>query len=274
MVIREIEHFSIGQIADSGQCFRMRQIDESTYEVIANDRRITVRQQGRTCTFSCDREAFAFWEHYFDLSEDYGRYIGAIEETDQFLQRAAAFGSGIRILRQDLWEMLVTFLVTQMNNIKRIRRCIDNLCTRYGSLVTDGTNTPYYAFPTAAQLTGATVEDLMACNLGYRARYVREAARRVASGECDLDRIRHMSYPDAKKALLTFFGVGEKVAECICLFGLHMLSAFPVDTHIKKVLDRQYPAGFPKQIYAGYEGVLQQYIFHYDLKAESTLEML
>ena len=106
----------------------------------------------------------------------------------------------------------------------------------------------------------------MPCNLGYRSKYVVRSARQAASGEVDLEAIKEMSYPRVREELQKLFGVGGKVADCICLFALHHLDAFPVDTHIRQVFDAQYPAGFPFERYRGFAGVLQQYIFYYDLK--------
>ena len=123
----------------------------------------------------------------------------------------------------------------------------------------------YCGFPGPEALAGLGEDELMACNLGYRSKYVVRAARQVASGEMDLDRVSKMSYGEAKEELLKLFGVGEKVAECICLFALHHLEAFPVDTHISQALERHYRRGFPRRRYKGILGVMQQYIFYYEL---------
>ncbi len=133
-----------------------------------------------------------------------------------------------------MWETLVSFLISQQNNIVRIRRCIDNLCERYGERRLSDGGRMYCGFPGPEALAGLGEDELMACNLGYRSKYVVRAAKQVASGEMDLDRVSKMSYGEAKEELLKLFGVGEKVAECICLFALHHLEAFPVDTHISQ----------------------------------------
>lgn len=172
-------------------------------------------------------------------------------------------GFGIRILRQDLWEMIVSFLISQQNNIVRIRRCIDNISRRYGRKLQPE---ELYAFPTPEELAEATEEELRECNLGYRAKYVLRAARDVVSGTVSLEKIAGMDYPEAREELLKLYGVGEKVADCICLFALHQLQAFPVDTHIRQALDQHYKKGFPKRRYRGMEGIMQQYIFYFELK--------
>ena len=161
--------------------------------------------------------------------------------------------------------MIVSFIVSQQNNIKRIRKCISLLCRRYGEEKAAASGKRYYDFPTAKALAGASFEELYACNLGYRSRYIHETAVSIAEGAVDLEAVRKMDYLAAKAELMKLCGVGIKVAECICLFALHKTEAFPVDTHISKVLTAQYPSGFPFDRYKGYAGTLQQYIFYYDL---------
>ena len=269
MVKRTIENFSMAQICDSGECFRMTPIDESTYSVIASGRYLEVEQHGTECIFSCDEAEFEeFWKIYFDLDVDYISYIETIDPNDIYLANAAAFGSGIRILRQNLWEMIVSFLISQQNNIVRIRRCIQNICEKYGEQKTNYRGEIYYTFPTPEALAVLPDDELKECNLGYRSKYVVRTARSIVSGEVDLAAIEKMPYKKAKEALLQLFGVGVKVADCICLFGLHHLQAFPIDTHIRRALDEHYKRGFPKRRYKGYEGVLQQYIFYWELRGK------
>ena len=266
MTEKIIENFKLSQICGSGQCFRMERIGEDTFRVLAGDRYLEARQQGMRCTFSCSEEEFAkFWQNYFDLEEDYGKYIRQINPRDGYLTRAAAFGDGIRILRQDLWEMIVSFLISQQNNIVRIRRCIGNICEKYGEPRVNFRGEPYWAFPTPESLAPLEEDELKDCNLGYRSKYVVRAARAVVSGERDLEQIKGLPYRKAREELLQFFGVGEKVADCICLFALHQLEAFPVDTHIRQALEAHYKRGFPNRRYRGSRGVMQQYIFYYEL---------
>ena len=363
--IRESE-FDIEKIADSGQCFRMKKLpgdgdhnkDALKYEIIARDRRVIVTQfpgsfvvdpsvteplkkeqlvkgdvresaEAGTYLFNCSSEEYnSFWKSYFDIDtdSDYEMIRSLVDPKDEYLTKAVNTGYGIRILRQDLWEMIVTFLISQQNNIPRIHKCIDNICHEYGRYVevpgceVSGCEVPgckeesgnenyyddaagnilrqnapvsgYYAFPTPESLAHLGEDDLMPCNLGYRSKYVVRAARSVAEGSLDLDAIYRMDYPQAREELLKIYGVGAKVADCICLFGLHHLEAFPVDTHIKQVLEREYgesptgrkevsrtrdrlvtrssgiDAGFPFERYGKYAGVIQQYIFYYELQRQ------
>lgn len=271
MVAVTREHFSIGQICESGQCFRLRKLEgagkpEEKYILTAFGRYLEIEQKKNEVFFDCTQEEYEqVWKRYFDLEEDYGRIIEMIDERDAYLLRAAEYGSGIRILRQDLWEMIVSFIISQQNNIKRIQKCIDLLCQKYGEEKYTEKGGSYYDFPKPEALAKTELEDLYACNLGYRSRYIHDTAESVSRGEVDLARLKEMSYRAAKAELMKLRGVGVKVAECVCLFGLHKTEAFPVDTHINKVLCQQYPQGFPFERYKGYEGTLQQYIFYYDL---------
>ena len=162
--------------------------------------------------------------------------------------------------------MIITFLISQQNNITRIRGCVERLCQHYGKHLKAEDGTGYYAFPTPEELVKATEEELRALGMGYRARYLVETSRSVCQGEISLEKIQSMRYYGrARKELLKLSGVGEKVADCICLFALHHMDAFPVDTHIKQVLDAHYRRGFPNRRYRGMRGIMQQYIFYYEL---------
>lgn len=258
----------------------MRQKDENTYSIIASGRYLEITKEnapenepednhdGKEWSFRCEggeEEFESFWREYFDLGTDYGAYIARINPKDAYLVNAAECGAGIRILKQDLWEMIVSFLISQQNNIIRIRRCIQNICEGYGEPRTNFCGETYYTFPTPDVLAELEEDELKLCNLGYRSKYVVRTARSVVSGEVNLDEICGMPYPEAREELLKLYGVGGKVADCICLFALHKLQAFPVDTHIKQALAAHYRGGFPKRRYQGFEGVLQQYIFYREL---------
>lgn len=275
MVTIEKENFSIKQICESGQCFRLKLLEETEdmdgkvhrrYGLPAFGKYLEIRQCGRQTEFFCSEEEFdTIWKDYFDLEEDYGRMIASIDPEDNYLSRAAVYGSGIRILRQDLWEMIVSFIISQQNNIKRIRKCIELLCRKYGIQYQTASGNVYYSFPAPEALANAQTRELYACNLGYRSRYIKETAAAVCKGEIELEKLITMDYQEAAKELRRLCGVGAKVADCICLFALHKTEAFPIDTHISKVLQKQYPNGFPFERYPGYAGSLQQYIFYYDL---------
>lgn len=261
-----LDNFSIEQICRSGQCFRMSELQDGAYEVIAFGRYLKVHQNLSEVTFDCSQEEYNdIWVPYFDLNRNYGEIISSIDKNDQYLVNAAKNGSGIRILRQDLWEMIITFIISQRNNIKRIRKSISGLCQEFGEEKTSENGTVYYDFPTSEALYKADIERINSKSVGYRDKYIKKAAEAIFLGEFDLASLYDMEYDEAKNKLLTLFGVGEKVANCICLFGLHHVEAFPIDTHIIQVLDREYKSGFPFEKYEGYAGILQQYMFFNEL---------
>lgn len=288
MITKALKNFNLRQIADSGQCFRMVPCDpnrsQTAYRVISGRHFLIVEQTGDEVTFHCPNDEFAFWEHYFDLKTDYDTYIRAIDPMDDYLSRAAAFGSGIRILNQDLWEMIITFIISQQKTIPAIRTLVEALSEKYGTRnkIPPTVSGYYYAFPSPEELNRASLDDLLALKLGYRAKYIKRTCEDVCSGKLDLDRLMKLNYADSMEVLLSCYGIGVKVANCICLFGLHHIGAFPVDTWIKKILLREYAPkscctghvpetrlcealieeNFSK--YPGFAGVLQQYIFFYE----------
>ena len=266
MVKIKTTNFDLAHICESGQCFRMTQTEPNKYEIIATDKYLYAEQYDDEVTFYCEEEEFEnFWRHYFDLDTDYQAFKDAVDPEDEYLNSAVKLGSGIRILNQDLWEMIVSFLISQQNNITRIRKCINNISMKYGEKKTADNGTVYYAFPTPEAFIGLPEDALMECNLGYRSKYVVRTAKMIVDGDISLEAIEKMSYKEAKEELLKLYGVGKKVADCICLFALHKLEAFPIDTHINQALNASYPKGFPFDRYEGFEGVIQQYIFFYEL---------
>ena len=179
MLTIEMDNFDLGQICRSGQCFRMDQIGDDRYRVIAGDKYLELTQERGIVNFFCPEEDFIFfWIRYFDLDCDYSEYINMINPRDKYLTAAGEMGSGIRILQQDLWEMIISFLISQQNNITRIKKCIENISREFGVRKTSSTGAEYYAFPTAEALALATEEQLRECNLGYRAKYVLDTARK------------------------------------------------------------------------------------------------
>jgi N-glycosylase/DNA lyase len=228
------------------------------------------------------------WRGYFDLDRDYAQIRQRVS-IDGFMQKAAAYGAGIRILRQDKWETLCSFIVSQQNNIPRIKRIIAKLCEMFGDAIGfRGGEAPYaaenpecrknhgnpdaaqpsctkvyHAFPPPERLASLREDDLAPLRCGYRASYIIGAARAVASGALDLDALAGGSAEDARAALKGLRGVGDKVADCVLLFGLHMLDAFPRDVWINRAVAERYGPGFDPAVFAPYAGVAQQYMYHY-----------
>lgn len=261
----------IEQIARSGQCFRMgrRAEEPGIWAVAAAEEYVEVMKEGDAFLFSCKEDKFKEkWAGYFDLKADYSVYKRSIDAGDLYLLKAAECGWGVRILNQDLWEMIVTFLISQNNNITRITGSVDKLCRTLGEERKGsgfGGERTYYAFPQPEAVVRAGMEGLSSLGLGYRDKYILEAAVKCsgAAGKAWLQSLGRADYETAHKMLMEQYGIGRKVADCICLFGLHHVGAFPVDTHVKQILEAYYPQGFPMERYKGYAGILQQYMFYY-----------
>lgn len=270
MIRKTIRNFDLGQISRSGQCFRMENLSGNTWRLIAFGRYLEVQQQGEQVEFSCSEEEFEnIWRNYFDLDTDYEKVKQSIDPEDGYLLKAARLGGGIRILRQELWEMIVTFIISQRNNIPRIKKCVETICREFGEEKRDFRDRTYHVFPTPQALAKAGEERLRECGLGYRAPYIAKTAWLVCTKDVDLCSLEKLEYGKAREELLRLNGVGGKVADCISLFGLHHMEAFPIDTHIQQMLTR-YPDGFPFEKYRGFAGVLQQYAFYYELFGEES----
>ena len=266
MIIRIPDDFNMEKIADSGQCFRWTKAGDHMYRIIAGESSLYITALEDEC-YDLDyteEEYDRFWLDYFDLKEDYRTIRGRIDrEKDPFLWQAAEHEKGIRILRQDPWEMLVTFIISQNKNIPAIRRCVELLSESCGKRIMDSRGQEYYAFPKPAAIMALTENDLMSCKLGYRWKYVHAAAEAVVNGTIDLDMLAEADEKTTISNLTNLFGVGVKVANCVSLFGLHHIDAFPVDVWIKRILAQEYPDGYPYQKYSPYNGIYQQYMFAY-----------
>ena len=260
----------IRKIAESGQCFRLNEISRQYWRLVAFEKVLHVRE---LCPceyeFDCSEEEFLqLWHRYFDLDTDYFEMMKRIPSEDVFVRDAVEFGRGMRILQQEPWEMLISFIISQRKNILGIKKCIELLSFYFGEKLD---NQGSYAFPTPEALSLGSDEHLGNCSLGYRFPYVRKAAQMVYSGELDLKALSSMNSntlpdPDLLTLLLSVPGVGPKVAQCVMLFGFHRLDAFPVDVWIDRVVKKYYDGAFPMDQYPGFAGVIQQYIFYYAKK--------
>lgn len=254
------EHFDIQKIADSGQCFRISKTVDDRWQVVASDKLAYVDVCGTDhYLINCSDEDNSFWTEYFDLDQDYQKYADSVDPEDHFLTEAIEYGKGIRILKQDPWEMLITFIISQRRSIPSIKTCVERICSRWGSMLEPGV----YSFPDPDALSKASLEELCQCGLGYRAEYVFLAAKDVAEHELDLDALKTYSDDQLYSALLSLRGVGAKVANCVMLFGFYRIASFPIDVWIDRVQKEHYDGRFPVELYNGFAGIIQQYIFFY-----------
>jgi len=194
------------------------------------------------------------WQDYFDLSRSYDE-LRLQYATDLTLEKAIAHSPGLRLMRQDSWEMLITFILSQNSNIPRIKGMVSRICEGFGTLLPNGG----YTFPKAEALVDANLSDIKS---GYREDYIKDASRRVADGRLNLDKLMHVSSEELRAALLEVHGIGPKVADCVMLFGFGRVECFPLDVWMKRVMEEYYPDGFPKNL-QDTAGIAQQFLFHY-----------
>jgi N-glycosylase/DNA lyase len=245
----KLPHIDLNTTFNCGQCFCWHERDGEFHGC-----GVVVRQANDGVIIRGVSESdIPRWERYFCADMDYTALIERFS-ADSVLKSACAFAPGIRVLRQEPFETLISFIVSQNNNIARITGILNKM----PSLA----RCPEDGFPAPEDLARLSECDLAELKLGYRARYVLDAAKKVESGEIMLDEIQNMDYNSAKRELLRIVGVGEKVADCVLLFGFGKYEAFPRDVWIKRVLARCYPDGLPDCI-RGYEGIAQQFLFHY-----------
>ena len=263
---------SVYSTFDCGQCFRFDPVADSAYATeytgVARGRRIGFAQNepGEIFIIGADEEDFPVWCDYLALDVDYDRINEAMIEgvpegaDREMTRRAVAASRGIRILRQDRWEALCSFIISQNNNIPRIKKIIGALCEKYGEDIGGA-----YDFPSAASLCKAGEEAIFALRTGFRAKYIVAAAKAVSEDDGFLERVASSaSYEDAEEILVSLKGVGPKVAECTLLFGFERYDAFPVDVWIRKVLARRYSAGFDYHVFGDCAGIAQQYLFYFE----------
>lgn len=215
---------------------------------------------------SCSWEEYdKIWKKYFDLDTNYQYYIDHIDPDDAFLKAAVAAGDGIRILRQDIWETIVSFMISQNNNIPRIKKTIEGLCEFYGKGHMEDDGYCWYEFPTPEDMKDIDEEAMQALGFGYRDKYIKKLVENVLSGEINLDILTDetLEDTDVENYLKSIYGIGAKVASCIMLFGLHRIDSLPKDTWINKIIREEYNGKFPVDMYAGFVGVIQQYMFNY-----------
>ena len=244
---------------ECGQCFRWNADENGGYVGVASGRAARVFTRGGMAVIECDEADIGFWREYLDMDTD---YVKARESVmlGEYLTECAEYGRGIRILRQDKWEALCSFIISQCNNIPRIKSIVEKLCAMFGEAM----ETPWgvkYSFPTASRVALLEEPELAPLRSGYRAAYIINAARAVASGDIDLEYAATLDGNEARKYLKSLNGVGDKVANCAVLFGLHRMDAFPVDVWIKRALKENLPAGFDPATLGDYAGLAQQYMF-------------
>jgi len=261
LILTEIKNFIPSQVLDCGQCFRWRSNgDSSKYTGIAHGRQLEISLENEALVLKnvslCEFKQL--WEDYFDLGRNYEE-LRQHYAADDTLGKATAFSPGLRIMRQDTWETLVTFILSQNSNIPRIKGMVSHLCESFGQALPRGGG---FAFPKPEDLVSLSIEDLASVRSGYRADYIIDAARRAADGRLNLKELENMPSEDVRQALMEVHGVGPKVADCVLLYGFGRVEKYPLYVWMKRVMAEYYPQGFPVEL-IDTAGIAQQFLFHY-----------
>lgn len=272
LIVTGLKDFKLNHIFDCGQCFRFNSVCENTYFGVAHGKALKISQLDDIVTlYDTSKEDFEnIWFDFFDLNRDYGE-IKSTLSSDSVMREAISYGDGIRILNQDLWESVVSFIISASNNIPRIKGIIERFCESFGEKI-EYMGGLYYSFPTPEKVASLTREDLSVIRAGYRDKYILDAAKKFCSGELSDKYIKSISTPDAKKALMSINGIGNKVSDCILLFGLGRADSFPVDVWIKRIMEYCYfdseksiseISKFAEDKFGILGGFAQQYLFFY-----------
>jgi len=271
IVLTGYNSFNIAETLECGQCFRYEKLSGLEYHIIANSRSLFIRQvKDATLFYKTSAEDFErIWIPYFDLNRDYRAVKDTLAANDLVMRDASEYAGGIRILRQEPWECLVSFIISQNNNIPRIRKITDTLAKTFGKPLGDNA----YAFPSPEDLAKVSLDDLLACKTGFRAKYIQYAVKNVIAGDIDLNALNNMDTDAARESLISLKGVGGKIADCVLLFAYGRYGVFPTDVWIKRVMQYFY---FNKQNasitdihklaknrFGEYAGFAQQYLYVY-----------
>ena len=250
--------FDLAETLDCGQAFRWEEIGENKWQGIAIGRELIIEQKGNKHIFHCSEEDFnSIWKSYFDLEEDYEGIRSRLSELSPVLKEASSFAPGIRILRQEPWEAVCSFIISQNNNIPRIKGIIKRLCELCGEKVGSG-----YSFPKAEVIALRDAEFLAPIRSGFRAKYILDAAKRFTEDKEFAGKIEKLPLEEARKELMTIKGIGPKVSDCALLYGFHRTECFPMDVWMKRAMSTLLPEVDPSS-FGKDAGIAQQYIFHY-----------
>lgn len=261
-MIKKIKNLNLRTIANSGQCFRMYEVEENVFNIFSVDKMLRVKViNNNTFDFDCSEKEFKYYSHYFDLSDNYDKYSKVCKKSDKFLKKCIEFSNGLRILNQDKFEMIISFIISQRKSVKAIQTSIERMCKLSGKKIKNKYG-EFYAFPSAKEILKLSKSKLLSCGMGYRTDYIIEFCKDYIAGKYNLEELNKLSDEELINTLLTIKGVGIKVASCVALFAYHRMSICPIDVWISRVLDKKYNGKIPKE-YEKYAGMIQQYWFNY-----------
>lgn len=274
VILEGVADFDPKHIFECGQCFRWHRQDDGSYTGVAKGKVINVsKDNDKIYLNNTNLEDFnTIWYNYFDLGTNYTEIKNTLKNMDEYLDRACEFGWGIRILQQDGWEMLVSFIISSNNRIPMIQKAIENLSRNYGKFIGEYEGKQYYAFPTPEELNKASQEEIRACQTGFRDKYIKSTTESVIENKENISAYTNLSTEECIKELTKFNGVGPKVGDCIALFGMQKYDTFPVDVWVKRVMQEFYveeDMSLPKirkyaiDKFGDLAGFAQQYLFYY-----------
>lgn len=272
VVIGGIKNFDLHNVFECGQCFRWNKTETGSYIGVAfgKVREVDKINNDLIMYNTCLKEFYEIWEDYFDLKRDYSD-IKEVLSTDPVLKESIEFGSGIRILRQDPFELTISFIISANNRIPMIKKAIQNICEKWGNKI-EYKGGEYYTFPSLGQLNNVTVEELEKCSTGFRAKYIADTVKKICNKEMNLIEIKELNDDECHKKMQEFMGVGPKVADCIILFSMQKYSVFPVDVWVKRAMQHFYLAPevslpkirkFARDKFGELSGFAQQYLFYW-----------
>ena len=274
-ILRNAKSFEPVHIFECGQCFRWNKEEDGSYTGVIKNNVINVKKIGNDVEFTggCDENIKEICEEYFNLQTNYEAIKEKLSNVDIYLKNSIEYGNGIRILKQDLWETLLSFIISANNNIPRIKTIIERIAKKYGNKI-EYKNKIYYTFPTAEMLQNTSVEDFRSLGLGFRDVRIYETVQKTLKGEIDLKELKQEENTERlRKELLEIPGVGPKVADCVMLFALNRFDVFPVDVWVKRVISELYfdkkeqtpniIHEFAEKQYGNLAGLAQQYLFYW-----------
>jgi N-glycosylase/DNA lyase len=272
IIVHDIRDFNITHIFECGQCFRWNREEDGSYTGVVKNKVINVLQQKNTVEFNnINTDDYDIIKNYFDFDTDYETIKNTLN-TDEIMAEAIKFGEGIRILNQEEWETMISFMISANNRIPMIKKVIENLSVSFGDYIGNYRGKDYFSFPTAERLSAAPVERILECKAGFRAPRIKEAATRFLYEKDKIYNIKNMSYNEGLAYLKTYKGIGDKVANCILLFSMKHFDTFPVDVWVRRVMQTLYVSKetkdadirkFAENKFGKYSGFAQQYLFFY-----------
>lgn len=274
-ILRNAKSFEPVHIFECGQCFRWNKEEDGSYTGVIKNSVINVKKIGNDVEFTgvCDENIKQICEEYFNLQTNYEAIKEKLSNIDIYLKNSIEYGNGIRILKQDLWETLLSFIISANNNIPRIKTIIERIAKKYGNRI-EYRNKIYYTFPTPEMLQNASIDNFRGLGLGFRDVRIYETVQRTLKGEIDLEKLKQEENTEVlRKKLLEIPGIGPKVADCVMLFALNRFDVFPVDVWVKRVISELYfnkkeqtpnvIHEFAEKQYGNLAGLAQQYLFYW-----------